>query len=72
MKHGQHIPKNKRDDMARMAFAIASTMSPAQAKEVLAGMYDVSATTASKLISRGRHLAVNEAETAASAVQGEG
>lgn len=71
MKHGQHIPKHKRDDMARMAFAIASTMSAAQAKEVLAGMYSVSATTATKLISRGKHLAVNEAD-AAPAVRGEG
>jgi hypothetical protein len=57
VKHGQHIPKDKRDDMARIAHGIA-LMCPqrAEAIEIVAGMFDVSTTTARNLLCGGRFL----------------
>ncbi len=71
MKHGEHIPKDKRDDMARIAVGMLGALSQSEARRVVAGMFDVSETTARNLISRGKFLRVN-ASTSAPAVQGEG
>jgi hypothetical protein len=63
MKHGQHIPKDKRDDMARVAHGIALTCPQrAEAIEIVAGMFDVSTTTARNLLCRGRFLCGAEPE----------
>jgi hypothetical protein len=56
MKHGQHIPTDQRDDMARFAVGLASSLRPAEAKRAVAGLFKVSETTALHLISRGRFL----------------
>jgi 2-keto-4-pentenoate hydratase/2-oxohepta-3-ene-1,7-dioic acid hydratase in catechol pathway len=72
MKHGEHIPAGKRDEIALIAANMATRMSTAEAKQAVAGMFRVSATTARRLISRGRFLKVNSPVAADPAVQGEG
>lgn len=49
------------DDLALMAHAFASQLPIAEAKEAIAGMYQVSAAEALRLITRGRHLAAARA-----------
>lgn len=58
MKHGVRIPTDKRDDMARLAVGLASSLKPADAQRAVASLFDVSTTTARNLISRGRFLTV--------------
>lgn len=60
MKHGQNIPKDKRDDIARIAVGVAAILPAAEAKRTIVGMFDVSTTTARNLVSRGRFLTVSE------------
>lgn len=60
MKHGQHIPAGKRDEMALIAANLAARMRPEEAKRTVAGMFSVSTTTARNLISRGRFLTVTD------------
>ncbi len=56
MKHGVHIPKEQRDDMARVAFDLARHLPPAEACSSVVGLFKVSGTTARRLIRRGHFL----------------
>jgi hypothetical protein len=57
-KPGQHIPKPQRDDMARIAVCLSANLSNAEARKAVAGLFQVSVTTAKRLILRGRHLSL--------------
>ena len=60
MKHGVHLPKDRRDDMARRAFVIASEAETYRAALLIVEVeFDVSTPTARNLISRGRFLALH-------------
>jgi transposase len=52
-----HIPKEKRDDMARIALGVSRNLTNAEARKAVAGMFQVSVTTAKRLITRGKFLA---------------
>lgn len=56
-----HIPKEKRDDMARLALGVSARLTNAEARKAVAGMFKVSVTTAKRLILRGKHLAGRDA-----------
>lgn len=58
-KH-QHLPREKRDDMARIALGVSMNFTNAEARKVVAGMFKVSVTTAKRLILRGKFLAVED------------
>jgi hypothetical protein len=64
MKHGVHIPASERDDMARLAIGLTASMSEAEAKKTICGMFQVSEPTARNLISRGRFLSRQDLENA--------
>jgi hypothetical protein len=64
MKHGEHIPAGRRDEMALIAANLASRLKPEEAKRAIAGMFSVSTTTARNLISRGRFLTVSDTRSA--------
>ncbi|WP_061023929.1 hypothetical protein [Bradyrhizobium sp. CCH5-F6] len=55
-----HIPKEKRDDMARLALGVSKNLTNAEARKAVAGMFQVSVTTAKRLILRGAFLALQE------------
>jgi transposase len=55
-----HIPKEKRDDMARIALGVSRNLTNAEARKAVAGMFQVSVTTAKRLITRGKFLAGQE------------
>jgi hypothetical protein len=56
MNTGERIPKEQRDDMARVAFAVARHLPAAEATSSVVGMFKVSGTTARRLIRRGQFL----------------
>jgi hypothetical protein len=56
-----HIPKEKRDDMARLALGVSAKLTNAEARKAVAGMFKVSVTTAKRLITRGKFLAGQDA-----------
>jgi hypothetical protein len=56
-----HIPKEKRDDMARIALGVSMNLTNAEARKTVAGMFQVSVTTAKRLIIRGKFLAGQDA-----------
>ncbi|MCK1541428.1 hypothetical protein IVB12_05405 [Bradyrhizobium sp. 179] len=56
-----HIPKQKRDDMARIALGVSMNLTNAEARKAVAGLFQVSVTTAKRLILRGKFLAGREA-----------
>lgn len=52
-----HLPRSQRDDLARLALSIRRTSrNQEEAKQIVAGMFKVSATTARALIMRGKFL----------------
>lgn len=55
-----HIAKEKRDDMARIALGVSAKLTNAEARKTVAGMFQVSVTTAKRLILRGAFLALQE------------
>lgn len=60
-----HLPRAQRDDLARLALSILRTSrNQEEAKQIVAGMFKVSATTARALIMRGKFLAGNQGELA--------
>lgn len=62
MKHGVRLPKDKRDEMAKIALGVRQVCgSQNEANRIIAGMFRVSTTTARNLISRGKFLEVNKA-----------
>lgn len=59
----QHLPREKRDDMARIALGVSRNLTNAEARKAVAGMFQVSVTTAKRLISRGAFLATQDRTT---------
>jgi hypothetical protein len=57
----KHLSKDKRDDMARLALGVSAKLSNAEARKAVAGMFQVSVTTAKRLIIRGKFLAGQDA-----------
>lgn len=56
--NNKHFPKPQRDEMARLALGIrAKCGSQEEAKRMVAGLFQVSRTTARNLIMRGKFLA---------------
>lgn len=63
MKSTPHLPRKHRDDLARLALSIRRTSrNQEEAKQIVAGMFKVSPTTARALIMRGKFLAANGAD----------
>ena len=59
MSAARRIPKEDRDDMARLALSISKACtSQEEAKRAVSEMFSVSSTTAMRLILRGRHLSI--------------
>lgn len=58
--NNQHLPKDKRDDMARIALGVSARLTNAEARKAVAGMFQVSVTTAKRLILRGKFLTGRE------------
>lgn len=52
-----HLPRAKRDDLARLALSIRNaSRNQEEAKQIVSGMFKVSPTTARALIMRGKFL----------------